>query len=84
MKARGSRVTLVVSDNGPGIAAKDRQHLFERFYRAKTGNPVPGTGLGLYLVKTIVEAHHGSVKLQESDAGARFCVDLPEARGESA
>lgn len=78
----GGRVFLRVSDNGPGIDPRDRTHIFERFYRGKHGQGtagVSGTGLGLYLARTLVEAHQGSLRLQEDGAeGTAFVIELPE------
>jgi two-component system sensor histidine kinase MprB len=74
------RTILGVKDNGPGISAADRARLFERFYRGETGKGVPGTGLGLYIARSIVDAHHGSIHLLESSTpGAHFEITLPLA-----
>lgn len=76
---RGEQVLLYVSDNGPGIAETDREKVFERFYRGQTGKGIPGTGLGLYLAKTIVEAHRGALRLVENEiSGATFLMELPK------
>jgi signal transduction histidine kinase len=76
----GDRVTLAVRDTGPGIAAADRPHLFERFFRVDPSrtSSTDGAGLGLSLVKWIVERHGGSVTVDsEAGAGAEFVVTLP-------
>lgn len=75
----GLSAVLSVEDDGPGVELTDRPHVFERFYRAPAGRNVPGTGLGLSLTKTIVEAHHGTIRLQPSrlDRGSRFVIELP-------
>lgn len=72
-------VTLVVTDNGPGVAAEMRRTLFEPFATSKkTGE---GTGLGLAVCRGLVEAANGSIELDESfAAGARFVVTLPALR----
>jgi two-component system sensor kinase FixL len=71
---------ISVSDNGPGIAAKDRDRIFEAFETA--GIPNRGkksSGLGLTIVKKIVEAHSGRVWAERAaEGGARFLVWLPE------
>src|SRR5258707_5772839 len=48
---------LVVRDHGPGIAEEDREHVFDRFYRATAARSLPGSGLGLAIVREIAEAH---------------------------
>jgi len=74
------RVIITVSDNGIGISPENRKEVFRKLYRVPTGNlhDVKGFGLGLYYVKTMVEAHHGSVRLNsELNKGTTFIVELP-------
>jgi signal transduction histidine kinase len=75
------RVTLVVQDDGPGIAPADRQRIFERFTRLDDARSRPrgGTGLGLAITKEIVETHGGSIAVADAAHGARFVVHLPPA-----
>jgi signal transduction histidine kinase len=74
-----NRVKLKVSDNGPGISPSDQLKVFEKFYRAKSSRKVPGTGLGLYLAKHIIETHEGTLELNALHAhGAQFIVSLPK------
>jgi signal transduction histidine kinase len=56
-----------VADTGMGIAAPEREQLFDRFFRSPTPveQAIPGTGIGLSIVKAIAEAHHGSVTGRE-------------------
>lgn len=69
---------LTVSDNGPGVAPEEREAVFRRLYRSDTSRSQRGLGLGLSLVKAIVEAHAGRVGIEdESGGGARFVVRLP-------
>ncbi len=79
-KRRGSAVQAVftVTDTGRGIPARDREKVFERFYRsAKSGNDT-GTGIGLYLVKKMATLHHGNVELKSQPGkGAEFTVRIP-------
>ena len=76
----GSTAVLMVTDRGPGMTAEEAEHAFERFYR---GDPSRsrhrgGSGLGLSIAKSIVEAHHGSITLVSSPgSGCRFTVTLP-------
>jgi len=72
----GARLT--VRDHGMGIAADDQRRLFERFERAVPAGHLPGLGLGLYISRTIVEAHGGKIRVEsEPKQGATFIVDLP-------
>ena len=74
--------TVEVSDNGPGIAANDLPHLFERFYRvdASRARRSGGSGLGLAIVQAIAEAHGGSVGVTSvAGEGATFTIVLPIA-----
>jgi two-component system, OmpR family, sensor histidine kinase MprB len=60
---------LRVRDHGPGIAPEDRPHVFERFYRAAAARSLPGSGLGLSIVREVAEAHGGSVSAEEAPGG---------------
>ena len=77
--ARPEQVIICVSDEGPGIDAKDLPHIFDRFYRSVNAvKKTKGAGLGLYLARAIVEAHGGRMWADAStDAGARICFSLP-------
>lgn len=80
LSATASRVDLVVCDEGPGIAAEEVGAVFERFYRGQSAHAlrVPGTGLGLTTVRTIVEAHGGEVDLVSAPGqGTTVRVTLP-------
>jgi signal transduction histidine kinase len=80
-----STVVLTVVDGGLGIAPEDRDHVFERFYRgggARDGQ-VPGSGLGLYLCRRIVEAHGGWIRLDATTRGTSVSLGLPVAGSES-
>ncbi len=75
-----NQVTVSVTDEGPGIAAADLPHVFERFYRANSDltKRVKGTGLGLYLAKAVVEAHGGQIRVESPpDHGTTFSFTLP-------
>ncbi len=71
------RAILTVSDDGPGIAAVDRPHVFERFYRADTARTTAGSGIGLAVVAQLVAAHHGTVTVEPVPDGTTICVTLP-------
>ena len=75
-------VTLSVRDKGPGIPLEEQPRIFERFYRARTARDrnVRGSGIGLALVKHIVEAHGGRLAVESAPGkGATFTVSLPAA-----
>ena len=77
----GAEVNVWVEDDGPGVADPDKGSIFERFYRAAEREPEPrGLGLGLWIVKSIVERHGGRVAAERTAAGrTRFTVTLPVA-----
>ena len=76
---RGSKVELWVEDTGPGAPELEGESIFERFYRAADREPDPrGLGLGLWIVKSIVERHGGEVRAARTPAKTtRFTVTLP-------
>lgn len=76
---RPEQIIICVSDEGPGIEAKDLPHIFDRFYRSTNAvKQTKGAGLGLYLAKAIVEAHGGQIWADpKPDSGARICFSLP-------
>jgi signal transduction histidine kinase len=82
---QGDMVTISVIDHGVGIASEEREKVFEKFYRV--GNclvhDVKGSGLGLSIVKHIVEAHHGRVTVEsEPGRGSMFIIHLPVDQSE--
>lgn len=79
-KSTRKGVALTISDRGLGMSGEARKHIFDRFYRVHTGDrhDVKGFGLGLSYVKTIVEAHGGSVSVKsELGKGSHFTISLP-------
>lgn len=78
LREAGADYELAVDDQGPGFAKADEAKLFTRFGRLETQQP--GVGLGLYIVKTIVERHGGTVSADSTpDGGSTFRMRLPQA-----
>jgi two-component system sensor histidine kinase KdpD len=74
----GHWVEVRVSDNGSGIPAAERDRVFEPFFRLRTGNRAPGTGMGLAICRGIVEAHGGQIWVEATPGGgASFAFRLP-------
>jgi signal transduction histidine kinase len=78
---RDGGVEFWVEDGGPGVPEHESRSIFERFHRAADREPDPGgLGLGLWIVKSIVERHGGAVHAARTPAGTtRFTVTLPVA-----
>ncbi len=73
-------ITVRVTDQGPGVPAELRERVFERFFRGESDGKSGSTGLGLAIVKGLVEAHAGTVVVEDGAArGATFRFTLPEA-----
>jgi len=75
----GTLARLVVRDSGPGIPADQIVHVFERFYQVDESatRTQPGTGIGLSLVKELVELHGGTITVDSGDAGTTFTATIP-------
>ena len=85
--AEGGTAVLTVSDDGPGIPESQRDHLFERFFRADVSRSrtTGGAGLGLAIVAALVDEHGGSIRLSRSTPGentfeVRLPLSVPSAR----
>lgn len=78
LEAGTKEARIVISDNGPGITAADVPRVFDRFYRGNSVRNVKGSGLGLSIVKAIVEAHGGDVTLESEPAsGTTVRIAIP-------
>jgi two-component system sensor histidine kinase SenX3 len=82
-----SKVTIFVEDQGSGIPLDQQEKIFERFYRlgSELRRETQGVGIGLSIVKHVVEAHGGKVNVRSAPGeGSRFTIELPVKEGEVA
>ena len=78
LQQQNGSAILAVKDNGPGIGAEAQEHIFDRFYRGDPAREGSGTGLGLALVRSIVQLHKGQIRLSSVvGEGSCFRVTLP-------
>ena len=78
VSADESAIVASVSDTGCGIPHSEQPRLFERFFRSSATSDLPGTGLGLTIVRAIVEGHGGSIVFESSEGrGTTFTFSLP-------
>jgi len=80
LERSGKNCTLTVTDNGSGIEAKELKNIFRMFYRLRqAGETIRGTGLGLYIVKSIVQRHKGSIRAESRGPGhgTSIIISLP-------
>jgi signal transduction histidine kinase len=77
---RGAQVEVWVEDEGPGVQEGASESIFERFQRGVDSEPdAPGLGLGLWIVKSIIERHGGTIRMQRTrDQRTRFVLSLPQ------
>jgi signal transduction histidine kinase len=77
-RSANGRVLVTVEDDGPGIPREHHELIFERFGRANVGPGKPGSGLGLFIARSIAEAHGGELTVRSSPGeGATFTLELP-------
>jgi PAS domain S-box-containing protein len=83
-RVKGDQVIVCVKDEGPGIPVEDVPLVFDAFYRSnEVSRKTQGAGLGLFLAKAVVEAHGGTIWVDERiTRGARICFALPQAQSE--
>lgn len=81
----GADVALTVADQGIGVPAEDLPNIFERFHRAANSKGIPGSGIGLHMVRQIVEMHGGTVSVNSRvGTGSRFTLRLRPSPGPDA
>jgi two-component system, NtrC family, nitrogen regulation sensor histidine kinase NtrY len=79
-RKRKGRIYIEISDNGPGIKSEEQSRMFEPYYSTKRS----GTGLGLTIVKSIINDHHGHIRVKPNEpSGTTFVIELPVARSEA-
>ncbi|MGI8480148.1 MAG: ATP-binding protein [Gaiellaceae bacterium] len=78
-RRRGSRVELQVADDGPGIPSRQREAVFERFYRVEGGGKASGSGLGLAIARELARLMNGAVRLESGPEGTVVTLELPSA-----
>jgi len=75
---------LCIEDQGMGMDADELEHVFDRFFRADNSGQIPGTGLGMAIVREIIQHHHGWISIDsEPDDGTRVTVWLPQQQLET-
>ena len=74
-----ARIVLRVHDQGLGIPERERERIFDKFYRrTETKTRMPGTGLGLYIAREVIRIHGGDVWVEGTpQTGCEFCASLP-------
>jgi signal transduction histidine kinase len=76
-RTEGTMIEIAVADNGPGIAANDRDRATERFFRAESARNTAGSGLGLALVVAVAQVHNGTLHLLDNHPGLRAVITCP-------
>ena len=78
LRQTGDEAVFTIDDNGPGVAPEEQKRIFHKFYQSDSSREMSGNGLGLALVKQIVEFSGGTVSVENlPEAGCRFTVRLP-------
>lgn len=76
-RREGGEVVIEVADRGPGVAADDRERVFDRFVRLESARSRPGSGLGLSLAAAVARLHGGNVRLEDNAPGLKVRLTLP-------
>jgi signal transduction histidine kinase len=73
-----NHVKIIFSDNGPGIRTEDSDKIFQRFYRSHSKkHTIPGVGLGLSIVKQIIQKHGGNIRVSKAHPSLEFEINIP-------
>ncbi|WP_168196298.1 hybrid sensor histidine kinase/response regulator [Echinicola soli] len=81
IQVASNRFVVTVEDNGKGIEPQERGKIFDLFYQGTAQSDVKGFGIGLYLVKKLIEEHKGSISIADSPwGGAKFTIELPTGK----
>ena len=81
VKAEDASAVIIVQDQGPGMDRKTQQHMFDKFFQGDLSHASEGNGLGLTLVRKIVELHQGEITVESSPGeGSSFILRLPLAK----
>lgn len=84
MEKEGQKIKIRITDTGPGVPEEERENIFNRFYQARraVGFPYRGTGIGLAMVREIMEQHKGRVYLEQpAEGGSAFVLEFPLPTG---
>lgn len=76
LTSKNHTALIVIADNGPGIPSEQRQAVFKRFIRLDDARQLPGTGLGMSLVRSILRIHNASIQLHDNQPGLRIEIRL--------
>ena len=81
VKKTSKEVEVMIEDTGVGMSKEAISHIFERFYRQDKSRSIEGNGLGLSIVKRIIDLHQGVIDVESrEDGGSRFMIKLPQER----
>ncbi len=78
IEARLTANGFIISDNGPGICASEKEKVFQRLYRVEKSRGIAGFGLGLTLVKAIIQLHNGTIELRDNEPGLAVQVTFSD------
>jgi len=77
LRHSGDHIEIIVADHGPGIPVEQRNHVLDRYSRLEKSRSQPGNGLGLSLVKAVVNLHGGKLVLADNEPGLKVVIELP-------